>query len=341
MSSRSILGLMNNIQGLRDLGIDPAPLLRRHGIDLDQLDPSTRIERQRELRIYTDLAEALHDPLAGLKLGAKFGFASYGPLVMLLVTCPNAYEAFQLGVKYQQLTFLFGTLGFEPGQGTSAVVLTPLALPPHAYRLRVDGEMAGTYKLIRDMQSTLGLDIRPERVDLPYPAPPQAAQYEAHFGCPVKFGEPVGRIWMRNEHLQLRFPTADAAAHTMYRALCDQQLAAQRATADTLANRVAAHLDIFTGSYPGAADVARSFDLSERSFRRQLQDEGTSFRTLLGAARFRKAQQLLTQTALSVDAIAAQLGYAEAAAFIRAFKEWAGMTPTAFRGRGATGETTP
>lgn len=331
MSSRSILGLLNNIQGLRDLGIDPAPLLQRHGIDLAQLDPSTRIERQRELRIYTDLAEALHDPLAGLKLGAKFGFASYGPLVMLLVTCPNAYEAFQIGIKYQQLTFLFGTLGFEPGQGQSAVVLTPLALAPHAYRLRVDGEMAGTYKLIRDMQSTLGLDIRPERVDLPYPAPPQAAQYEAHFGCPVKFGEPVGRIWMRNEHLQLRFPTADAAAHTMYRALCDQQLAAQRATADTLADRVAAHLDMFVDSYPGAADVARSFDLSERSFRRQLQDEGTSFRTLLGEARYRKAQQLLRQTALSVEAVAAQLGYAESAAFIRAFKEWSGTTPAAYR----------
>ncbi len=331
MSTRSILGLMNTLQGLRELGEDPTPVLLRHGIDIDKIDPSTRIDRNRELRIYTEIAETLKDPTAGLKLGTKFGIASYGPLVMLLVTCANAYESFQVGVRYQQLTYLYSTLSFEPGQGLSAVVLTPLPMPPHPFRLRVDGEMAGTYKLLRDMQSTLGLDIQAERIDFPYPAPPEVRVYEEHFGCPLKFGEPVGRIWIRNEHLQLRFPTADAAAHAMYRGLCDQQLAAQRATLDTLAERVISHLEIFTETYPAAADVARSFDLSERTFRRQLQEEGTNFRALLGEARYRKAQQLLRQTALSVDAIAAQLGYAESAAFIRAFKEWSGTTPAAFR----------
>ncbi len=331
MSTRSILGLMNTLQGLRELGEDPTPVLLRHGIDIDKIDPSTRIDRNRELRIYTEIAETLKDPTAGLKLGTKFGIASYGPLVMLLVTCANAYESFQVGVRYQQLTYLYSTLSFEPGQGLSAVVLTPLPMPPRPFRLRVDGEMAGTYKLLRDMQSTLGLDIQAERIDFPYPAPPEVRVYEEHFGCPLKFGEPVGRIWIRNEHLQLRFPTADAAAHAMYRGLCDQQLAAQRATLDTLAERVISHLEIFTETYPAAADVARSFDLSERTFRRQLQEEGTNFRALLGEARYRKAQQLLRQTALSVDAIATQLGYAESAAFIRAFKEWSGTTPAAFR----------
>lgn len=331
MSSRSILGLMNTLQGLRDLGEDPTPVLLRNGIDFDNIDPSTRIERSRELRIYTEIADTLKDPMAGLKLGSKFGIASYGPLVMLLVTCANAYESFQVGIKYQQLTYLFGTLSFEPGQGQSAVVLTPMPMPPQPFRLRVDGEMSGTYKLVRDMQSTLGMNIHAERIDMPYPAPPQAHAYEDHFGCPVKFGEPVGRFWMRNEYLQLRFPTADAAAHAMYRSLCDQQLAAQRATSDALAERVIAHLDIFTQTYPGSADVARSFDLSERTFRRQLQDEGTNFRALLGEARYRKAQQLLRQTALSIEAIAAQLGYAESAAFIHAFKGWSGTTPAAYR----------
>lgn len=331
MTTRSILGLMNTMQGLRELGEDPAPVLLRHGIDLDKIDPSTRIDRTRELRIYTEIAETLQDPTAGLKLGSKFGIASYGPLVMLLVTCPTAYESFQVGIKYQQLTYLYGTLGFEPGQGQSAVTLAPMPMPPRPFRLCTDGEMAGTYKLVRDMQSTLGMNIHAERIDMPYPAPPQAHLYEEHFGCPVKFGEPIGRFWMRNEHLQLRFPTADAAAHAMYRTLCDQQLAAQRATLDTLAERVVAHLELFTESYPGAADVARSFDLSERTFRRQLEEEGASFRALLGEARYRKAQQLLRQTTLPVEAIAAQLGYAESAAFIRAFKGWSGTTPAAYR----------
>lgn len=331
MGLRSILGLLNIAQGLRELGEDPTPALRRHGLDLEALDPLTCIERTRELRLYTEIAQTLRDPTAGLKLGSRFSFTSYGPLVMLWATCANAYESFQLAVRYQPLTFLFSTLGFEPCSGQSAVVLTPVPMPALAFRLLADGEMAGTFKLMRDMQAAMGLDILPERVDMPYPMPAEAAQIEAHFGCPVRFGEPVGRLWVRNEHLQWRFPTADAAAHAMYRALCDQQLAAQRTAPEQLAERVAAHLDLFVQHYPDAAEVARSFGVSERTLRRQLQLEGASFRALLGQARHRKAQQLLQQTRLPVEAIAAQLGYAESAAFVRAFKTWAGMTPAAFR----------
>ncbi|HYR24566.1 MAG TPA: AraC family transcriptional regulator, partial [Aquabacterium sp.] len=189
MSSRSILGLIYMVQGLQQLGEDPEPVLTRHGLSLTRLDPSTRIDRSRELRIYAELAETVKDPLVGLKLGGFYGLAGYGPLIMLLMTCATAYEAFQVGIRYQGLTYLFGTLRFEPGDKLSALVLTPMPMTPRAFRFRVDGEVSGTYKLVRDMQLTLGVDIHAERIDMPYPRPPDAADYEAYFGCPVRFGE--------------------------------------------------------------------------------------------------------------------------------------------------------
>ena len=70
------------------------------------------------------------------------------------MTCANAYEAFQTGIRYQQLTYLFGSLRFELGEELSCLVLTPLRLPGKAFRFRVDGEASGTYKLVRDMQAT-------------------------------------------------------------------------------------------------------------------------------------------------------------------------------------------
>ena len=193
MSTRSILGLIYMVQGLKQMGEDPEPVLARHGLTLAQLDPSTRIERSREMRIYADLAETVKDPLVGLKLGGFYGLAGYGPLIMLLMTCATAYEAFQIGIRYQGLTYLFGTLRFEPGDKLSALVLTPMPMTPHAFRFRVDGEVSGTYKLVRDMQLTLGVDIHAERIDMPYPRPPEAADYEAYFGCPVRFGETEAR----------------------------------------------------------------------------------------------------------------------------------------------------
>ncbi|OGB03587.1 MAG: hypothetical protein A3G29_01015 [Burkholderiales bacterium RIFCSPLOWO2_12_FULL_64_99] len=333
MSTRSILGLIYMVQGLKQMGEDPEPVLARHGLTLAQLDPSTRIERSREMRIYADLAETVKDPLVGLKLGGFYGLAGYGPLIMLLMTCATAYEAFQIGIRYQGLTYLFGTLRFEPGDKLSALVLTPMPMTPHAFRFRVDGEVSGTYKLVRDMQLTLGVDIHAERIDMPYPRPPEAADYEAYFGCPVRFGETEARFWLRNEHLQLRLPSADPNAHAMYRSMCDQQLVAQQTSTETLADRVLTHLGLFSGSYPSADDVARALGLSERTLRRQLSDEDHSFRDLLAQARYVKAQHLLRHTTLPVEAIAQQLGYAESAAFIHAFQRWAGMTPSAFRGR--------
>ena len=333
MSTRSVLGLIYLVQGLKQLGEQPEPVLARHGLSLDKLDPSTRIERSRELRIYADLAESVRDPLTGLRLGGFYGLAGYGPLVMLLMTCASAYEAIQTGIRYQRLTYLFGTLRFEPGDKLSALVLSPMGMDPRAFRFRVDGEVSGTYKMVRDMQVGLGLDIHAERIDIPYPRPTEALEYERYFGCPVRFGEHEARFWIRNEHLQLKLPSADPNAHAMYRSMCDQQLVAQEASSETLKDRVLTHLGLFSGSYPGAEEVAKALGLSERSLRRQLGEEGSNFRDLLAEARYAKARHLLKHTALPIDAIAEQLGYAESAAFIHAFRRWAGATPGEYRGR--------
>jgi AraC-like DNA-binding protein len=183
------------------------------------------------------------------------------------------------------------------------------------------------------MQLSMGMDLKPERVDMPYPRPPEAAVYEAHFGCPVRFGEGEARFWLRNTHLHTKLPTADRNAQAMYKALCDQQLAAQEADtpAGTLAARIVSHLGMFSGHYPDVEAVARSLGLSERSLRRALSEEGRPFRDLLAEVRYAKARQLLRQTQTPIEDIAQQLGYAESAAFIHAFQRWAGQSPRAYR----------
>ncbi|MCC6201283.1 MAG: AraC family transcriptional regulator ligand-binding domain-containing protein [Moraxellaceae bacterium] len=332
MSNRSILGMLYILRGLHELGEDITPVLDRYGIDLNKVDPTARIERSLELKIYVEVAYQLKDPLAGLKIGTFFGFAGYGPLTMLLMTCANAYEALQIGIRYQQLTFLFGHLSFEPGENQSALVIAPITLPEKAYRFRVDGELSGTYKLLRDMQQALGVSMHALRVEVPYACPDDADAYETHFNCPVEFGgSPNIRFWIDNTTLQLRFPTADPTAHAMYKTLCDQQLVTQRHDMALLTDKVLSHLDLFSERFPNAASVASVFDIAERTLRRQLSEENTSFRELLDQVRFRKAQMLLTGSALPVESIAVQLGYAESAAFIHAFQRWSGTTPAAFR----------
>jgi AraC-like DNA-binding protein len=84
-----------------------------------------------------------------------------------------------------------------------------------------------------------------------------------------------------------------------------------------------------------AEAVARQFGISQRTLRRRLDAEGKSFQALVNRTRHELACQLLRNTQMPVTHIAAALQYADTNAFSRAFRQWAGCTPTAWRATGA------
>lgn len=322
------------LQGFRSLGENIEPALARFGLDLDNIDPAAEIDRGLETQILTEAAMHLRDPLAGLKVGQYFTLAGYGPLVMLLMSCDNTYQAVQAGVRYQDLAFLFSSLTFEPGKKSSALVLTPPPLPQQVRRARIDSEVSGTVKLLRDMQAGIGASLDPEHIELPYPRPQEATAYPQYFGCPVSFAATDARIWIPNTHLAVAMPTADPVAHRLYQSQCDALLQSRSHSGEDLTEKVREHLNLFSEGFPAGGEVAAALGVSERTLRRQLGVEGTSFRLLLEQVRAAKAKQLLTVSTLSVEMVARQLGYAEAASFIRAFQRWTGATPSVYRRSG-------
>ncbi|NKI18703.1 helix-turn-helix transcriptional regulator [Spongiibacter sp. KMU-166] len=84
------------------------------------------------------------------------------------------------------------------------------------------------------------------------------------------------------------------------------------------------------GAFPSIEQVAKKLEMSTRSLRRKLQQEGTSYQDLLQEVRLGLAKQYLRDK-LSVEQIAELLGYSETSAFSRAFKGWTGKAPQEFR----------
>jgi AraC-like DNA-binding protein len=91
--------------------------------------------------------------------------------------------------------------------------------------------------------------------------------------------------------------------------------------------------------WPDLDSLARSLCLSATTLQRRLQGEGLSYQRLRDALRRDMAIDWLEQGEHSVAEVAARLGFAEPAAFQRAFKKWTGITPGAYR-RGSP-EATP
>jgi len=78
-------------------------------------------------------------------------------------------------------------------------------------------------------------------------------------------------------------------------------------------------------------DLAYLTDQSVRTLQRRLKSDGLNFNQLISEARYRHARDKLCNSQLSVAEIAKLLGYSDPAHFTRAFRRWAGMTPSKYR----------
>lgn len=85
---------------------------------------------------------------------------------------------------------------------------------------------------------------------------------------------------------------------------------------------------------PTLQEVAVMMAMSPRTLHRKLIEQGESFQQIKDRWRFRIAMQQLSCTENSVKQIAAELGFSDQATFRRAFSNWAGKPPGAYR-RGA------
>ena len=77
--------------------------------------------------------------------------------------------------------------------------------------------------------------------------------------------------------------------------------------------------------------ISRLAGLSIRTLQRRLNEVGLTFNDLLNQVKYDLAKISLSSSTLTIARIAKNLGYSDAAHFIRAFKNWSGKTPGQFR----------
>ena len=114
-------------------------------------------------------------------------------------------------------------------------------------------------------------------------------------------------------------------------ALCQAQLAAMSMRGETTA-AVERQLRPRLRDNPQMTDVAAALHLSERTLRRQLAEESTSFSAVHDRVRTERALELLQDLELTIAAVGSQIGFNDVREFRRAVKRWTGHTPSEMRG---------
>ncbi len=116
--------------------------------------------------------------------------------------------------------------------------------------------------------------------------------------------------------------------------LCDYArllLTSSRRVPDWREKLHAAISDALGRSELGLEGVAHRLALSPRTLQRRLGELGTTWRAEVERVRQQQALNLLRDTGLPVQSIAARVGYADARALRRAVHRWTGRTPDAVR----------
>jgi AraC-like DNA-binding protein len=336
--SHSTLALAPVVRIAARYGIAAEALLRGSAIDVDALtDPEARITFEEESAILERLVAKVPERLLAIEIGRAYHLSTFGLLGAAAAAVTTAAELVELFVGHLDRTYTPFAVALDrdpTSDGSSASIrvryldVRPLGALRQFY---LERDVAFVIATCRRLFGTGFV----RQIDLDDPIDGAEARTLARaFGHPVRFGRDVAAVW---------FDPAAAAARSdgdpvVLRALEGQLRAGTSAAVEApevvakvrrlLADRLARARTI-----PDLEAIARALSTSPRTLRRQLTGADTSFRALLDEVLAARAIRLLEGSDASIDEVAARVGYAEAASFIRAFRRWTGETPEAFRGR--------
>lgn len=310
------------------LGSGRSALLTGSSILPAQLDdPHVEINPDQELQVIHNLVR-LHGKLPGLALmaGAEYHLNTYGVWGYALISSPTFEKAIELGLRYLDLTFAFSKISFSRGDGLAVIHLNVDHLPPAVRSFVVERDSAAIQVLQREL---FGASVPLRSMEFEFSSNAPIEQYEAMFACTPVFNSSSSRAVFDEQWLELPLPKANDNSTKAFESQLEEVLSrrSQRGGVSAwLRNKLLADVS----SSPSLAQIATDHFMTERTLRRRLTEEGTSYRDLLAEVRQTMAEELLTSTGLSVSEVSSRLGYSSPSAFIHAFQKWHQCSPRQF-----------
>ncbi|WP_313173482.1 AraC family transcriptional regulator [Stenotrophomonas sp.] len=311
------------------LGVDTENWLSGLHLSSDQLnDPRTRISYRQAYEVIRRALPTLPIEAAGLAMGGAQNGGNFGLLGLAMKTARTFGDAVKIGLDYQRnLGPLMDLTLDESAAETLSIVATA---PEQAHDLLpfLCEEMFSSILMLG--RELAGDAFSPVRLELGYSAPAKLDAYRTMFRCEPSFDQPRNAIVVERHWMQLPFASYNPVTSQQALSLCRAQLATQSMRGETTAvlERL---LRTRLRDNPQMSDVAQALHLSERTLRRQLADEETSFSEVHDRLRVELALELLQDLELSIAAVGNQLGFNDAREFRRAFKRWTGHTPSETR----------
>jgi len=309
---------------IRQLAADPAVALSAAGLATDALDDSERrisyLALGRLMCKSVELTQCAH---FGLLAGRMWHLSDLGLVGELMRHSPTVGEALRKLVLCQHLNSEAAVAFIREQASVVDLGCAVYGSSVTGIEQFCDAYLAAGVNFLREL---CGPGWKPTEVFLPYAMPRDCLQYRLFFKVQPHFNA---------EFCALRFSASwmtkavDGAEPARLRA------AEQEATTvgqPSLIQQVSRALRILLLSGRSSGDdVANMLSMHRRTLNRRLKAQGTTFQMVLDRIRFDVASQLLGGSDISLDEVAAVLGYAGVSPFMRSFRRWTNTTPGRYR----------
>lgn len=296
------------------------------------LEPEARIPLPTFIALVERARRATGEPGLGYYLGLQTRVSAHGYLGFAAMTSSTLREALSLAIQFAPMRTTALSLRLRETKTTASLIVEPQADLGTASDVILTGLMVGFWQI---GNALIGRELS-GTADFTFPEPPYFSRF-SHLVPRVRFDRPVHQLSFDRALLDATIGQADPAAQRLALVQCERALAALGASG-TFASRVRALVFDREKRSGGVTlrsveDVARALHLSSRTLKRKLALEGTSYKELALEEKREMAIVLLQNESESIESVADNVGYTDVANFTRAFKQWTGMTPGAYRRR--------
>lgn len=318
---------------LDSYGIDGREFLARRGVDFERdSDPGLRFPISVMNRIWEDAVIETGASDFGLVAGALITPNTLSVLGMAMWSACTLKEQLECFIRYQYVLANASHMQLIE-QGEHLISTTRIHRGADGRLVIPDCSQDAICAAMHTLRRTLyRRNYSPQRMELMRSRPANPARYEAFFGCPVLFEQPVIRVFIRLQDALAPIPGGSPYVAKAAERLLEEYAAQARAPADTIGQLRQALTLLLPQGKATLDQVVKHLHTSKRTFHRKLEEHGTSFREQLEDFRRELAcSYMMRQDDLTVGDISFMLGFSSSSNFTRAFKRWTGYTPQDYR----------
>lgn len=319
------------IDTVANRGITPETVLDRTGLTLLEVrDPNTLTSIGQYLIACENIVSTGAQFSDAFAIGSRLHLSAYGMYGYALMCSPTMRDFFDFAVRYQPLATPTLRLGWRIEGDVAIWQFREIYRDVMSSDLRtflVRQQMKMTYTHICD---AAGIDNLPVRASFGLPRDADSPEDERELSCHCLYDQEAHELHYPIDILTQTPELGNRLTRTMLEETCDRLIGQSRISSG-LSGEIYQILLLAPNNFPSMKTVAEQLGLQERTLRRRLSAENTSYGAIIDDVRRKLAIEYLQTTRMSVDDVAWNVGFSDCANLRRAVRRWTGQTISEIR----------